>query len=48
MKNTFKIMAGILAIGLVASTGNAASTYTDGTGEIIWAHAPADIISAEV
>ena len=48
MKNIFKIVSGVFALGLAATAGNAATTYTDGTGELIWDHAPADIISAEV
>ena len=46
MKKIINLIVGLTAIGLAYS--EAATTYTDGTGENIWSHTPADILSAEV
>ena len=46
MKNILNLVIGLVVI--CSATAKSATTYTDGTGEIIWAHSPADIISAEV
>ena len=46
MKKILNLVVGLTAIGLASS--EAATTYTDGIGENIRNHAPADILYAEV